>query len=360
MSILAWLMLYPGRSGGAIAGKSEGSKAMDENSSAAVFPGQGVQRPGMGQDFCNAIPESRRTYEEAADALGWDVAELCFTGDERLNLTEYTQPCILTTEMAMLRGLAARWDFRPSCFGGHSLGEWTALVAAGALPFAEALRIVQERGRLMQRAVAPGVGAMTAVIAEDLDPETIENLLGDLAVDIANVNSSRQIVLSGEASAVAAAESILGGSLADRPSLRFTRLNVSAPFHSRLMGPILTNFFGVLRDLNVQIDPVAAGRVASNYRGAFHSGSGEEVREALILQISHTVRWRQNMAALAERAAKILEIGPGRLLKNFFQTIGVECFSVTTFASAERTFAAEAKRQNSQSKERFDGFQSER
>ena len=191
----------------------------------------------MGRDFYDAIPESRCAYEEAADVLGFDVADLCFGEDERLNLTEYTQPCLLTTEIAMLRGLAVRYGFRPSCFGGHSLGEWTALVAAGALPFAEALRLVRERGRLMQGAVPPGVGAMTAVIAEGLDPEVIGKLLGDLAVDVANINSSRQIVLSGEAGAVATAESRLGEALADLPSLRFVRLNVSAPFHSRLMEP---------------------------------------------------------------------------------------------------------------------------
>jgi [acyl-carrier-protein] S-malonyltransferase len=325
---------------GAIAGKTEGLEAMDEKSKGVVFPGQGAQRPGMGQDFYDGIAESRRVYEEAADVLGFDVAGICFGEDERLNLTEYTQPCILTTEIAMLRGLTARYDFRPALFGGHSLGEWPALVAAGALSFAAALRVVRERGRLMQGAVAPGVGAMTALIAEDLEPETVGNLLGELGVDMANINSSRQIVLSGEAGAVAAAESRLGEALADRPSLRFVRLNVSAPFHSRLMAPIQAPFAVVLREMGAGLDPVAAGRVTSNYRGGFHNGSAEEVREALVLQLSHSVRWRQNMAALAEKAGTIVEIGPGRPLKEFFRTIGVECLSVTTLASAERVFGA--------------------
>ncbi|MDA8126511.1 MAG: ACP S-malonyltransferase [Deltaproteobacteria bacterium] len=312
---------------------------MDEKNIGVVFPGQGAQRAGMGQDFCEGIAESRQVFEEAADVLGWDVAGLCFTEDERLNLTEYTQPCIVTTEIAMLRGLTARYGLRPSRFGGHSLGEWTALVAAGALPFAETLRIVQERGRLMQGAVAPGVGAMTALIGEDLAPEKIEPLLGGLAVDVANINSSRQIVLSGEANAVAEAESRLGAALADQPALRFTRLNVSAPFHSRLMEPILEPFADLLRDLGRRLDPVAATAVTSNYRGGFHSGSADAIREALVLQISHAVRWQQNMAVLAEKAGTILEIGPGRPLKSFFRTIGVDCLSVTTLASAERAFA---------------------
>lgn len=317
---------------------------MDEKSSGVVFPGQGAQRPGMGRDFYNGISESRRTYEEASDVLGWNVADVCFDADDRLNLTEYTQPCILTTEIAMLRGLASRWGFRPSFFGGHSLGEWTALVAAGAIPFAETLRIVQERGRLMQGAAAPGVGAMTAVIAEDLDLKMVENLISDLAVDVANVNSSQQIVLSGETAAVSAAESRLAEVLVDRSSLRFTRLNVSAPFHSRLMEPILTTFSGILRDLDDRLDPVAAGRVTSNYRGGFHRGSVGEVMRALVLQISHTVRWRQNMTALAERTGTILEIGPGRPLKNFFRSIKAECFSITTLVSAERIFTGAAER----------------
>ena len=304
-----------------------------------VFPGQGSQRPGMGSDFFEAISESRITYDEAADILGWDVAGFCFTDDEHINLTEYTQPCILTTEIAMMRGLAARWGFRADYFGGHSLGEWTALVAAGVIPFAEALRVVQERGRLMQEAVAPGTGAMTAVIGDDLHSEIIENLLGNLTVDIANVNSPCQIVLSGETSAVSAAELRLGESLREQPSLRFVRLNVSAPFHSRLMGPILADFTDVLGNLNGILDPVAALRVTSNYRGSFHGGNGEEVREALILQINHSVLWWKNMTALAEKTGTILEIGPSRPLKYFFRTIGLECYSVTTLASAERAFA---------------------
>ncbi|MHB8770741.1 MAG: ACP S-malonyltransferase, partial [Syntrophales bacterium] len=131
----------------------------DDLINAAVFPGQGSQRPGMGKDFFDAMPESRHAFEEAADALGWDVGAVCFTEDDaRLNLTEYTQPCLVATEIAMLRGLAGRYGFSPRLFGGHSLGEFTALVAAGALPFAACLNIVQARGRLMQSAVPVGVG----------------------------------------------------------------------------------------------------------------------------------------------------------------------------------------------------------
>jgi len=313
---------------------------MDQKRTAVVFPGQGAQRPGMGRDFYDEIPESRHAYEEAADCLGWDVSGLCFSEDERLNLTEYTQPCIVTTEIAMLRGLASRYGFSASFFGGHSLGEFTALVASGALPFGEAVRIVQARGRLMQGAVPPGVGAMTAVIAEDLDSEAVAGCLQGLAVDVANINSPRQLVLSGEAAAVAESEVRLAEALKDRPDLRFVRLNVSAPFHSRLMSPILESFSQVLQELGKGLEAQPAASVTSNYRGGFHEGPAAAVREALILQISHAVRWRANMAALAAEAERFVEIGPARPLKDFFRTIGVDCASVTTLASAERAFTA--------------------
>jgi [acyl-carrier-protein] S-malonyltransferase len=311
----------------------------NETISAAVFPGQGSQRPGMGRDFFEQMPESRHTYEEAADALGWDVAAVCFTEDARLDLTEYTQPCLVATEIAMLRGLAARYGFCPALFGGHSLGEFTALVAAGALPFAACLKIVRTRGRLMQGAVPAGVGAMTAVIADDLAPEAIAGVIGSLAVDIANVNSTRQVVLSGEAGAVTEAEVRLRSAL-ESASPRFVRLNVSAPFHSRLLEPIGAPFTEVLREWGDDLDPERAGCVVSNYRGGFHTGSREAIFESLALQISHTVQWKANMTHLASRAAAVWEIGPGRPLRDFFRTIGVACTSVTTVASAEKAFSA--------------------
>jgi [acyl-carrier-protein] S-malonyltransferase/trans-AT polyketide synthase/acyltransferase/oxidoreductase domain-containing protein len=311
---------------------------MDSEIAVVVFPGQGAQRAGMGQDFFAELPASRRVYEEAADHLGWDVAAVCFSDDGRLDLTEYTQPCILATEIAMLRGIADRYGFAPTRFGGHSLGEWTALVAAGALPLGAALRIVRERGRLMQSAVPPGVGAMTAVIADGLEPAAIAGHLVGLAVDVANINSIRQIVLSGEREAVGEAERRLAA-VPEGASARFVRLNVSAPFHSRLMEPILAPFSEVLDRLAGDLDPAAATKVTSNYRGDFHSGNRAAVQEALVQQISHTVQWRQNMACLAATAGVVREIGPGRPLKDFFRTVGVACESVTTLAAAERLFA---------------------
>ncbi|MHB8770740.1 MAG: ACP S-malonyltransferase, partial [Syntrophales bacterium] len=182
-------------------------------------------------------------------------------------------------------------------------------------------------------------GGMPAVIADDLDPAAIAPLIETLAVDIANVNSGRQVVLSGEAGAIAEAEELLRAGLA-APSLRFVRLNVSAPFHSRFLEPISGPFREVLNEWGGSLDPERAGAVVSNYRGGFHQGSREEIFGSLTLQLSHTVQWKANMVALSGRAGSLWEIGPGRPLRDFFRTIDVACTSVTSVASAEKAFAA--------------------
>jgi [acyl-carrier-protein] S-malonyltransferase len=311
---------------------------MSEQITALVFPGQGSQRPGMGKDFFDGIFPSRQTFEEASEVLGWDVAALCFGDDERLNLTAFTQPCILTTEIAMLRAMEARYGFSPSRFGGHSLGEFTALVAAGALPFPEALRIVQRRGQLMQEAVPPGEGAMAAVISEDLNPETLRESLINLPLDVANINSANQVVISGAASAMPEAEKRLAETLGKEKPLRFVALNVSAPFHSRFMRVIEKAFAETLAALGPGLDPERATAVTSNFTGGFHTGQRAAIIGSLVSQLSHTVRWTDNMRALAEVAGSIYEAGPGRPLRDFFKTLGVSCNSVTTLQSAERLF----------------------
>lgn len=300
-----------------------------------VFPGQGTQRPGMGKDFYDNIPVSRDTYEEASDTLGWDVAAMCFGEDERLDLTEYAQPCILTTEIAMLRGLRSLYDFSPAFLGGHSLGEYTALVAADVLPLSEALQIVQTRGRLMQEAVPAGVGGMSAVISDGVDVEMIRDTLMDLPIDVANVNSADQVVISGLSSAMPEAESRLMAANGDR-SFRFVPLNVSAPFHSRFMSAIKEAFKEALSVLKNELAPSGAKRVTSNFTGGFYSGTIDEIANGLVSQLSNTVQWRDNMYALSSETDKIYEIGPNRPLRNFFKTIGVTCVSVTTFSASKR------------------------
>jgi len=306
---------------------------------AVVFPGQGAQRPGMGKDFFEQIPVCRRTYEEASAALGWDVASMCFGDDERINLTEYTQPCIVTTEIAMYRGLVERYNFLPGYFGGHSLGEFTALVAAGVMPLAETLRIVQTRGRLMQEAVPVGIGGMAAVIAEGIDAGLLAKAMQGLPLDVANINSANQIVISGEAAALPEAEKKLSQILAGEKNFRFVHLNVSAPFHSRFMKSIEESFALALREAEGRLRPECALQVTSNFTGGFHAAAVPEIINGLVNQLSNTVQWRNNMQGLAQCTETIYEIGPGRPLREFFKTINIICRSVTGFASAEKIFA---------------------
>ncbi|MGO9137012.1 MAG: ACP S-malonyltransferase [Syntrophales bacterium] len=311
---------------------------MNEKKVAIVFPGQGAQRLGMGKDFHDSVPVSREVYDEASEATGWDIAAMCFGNDKRLDLTEFTQPCILTTEIAMVRGLEALFGFSPTLFGGHSLGEFTALVAAGALPLSEAVRIVQIRGRLMQDAVPVGRGAMAAVISDNVNIEAVRPALKDLPIDIANINSANQIVISGRVDAMPEAEARLQEALAkDRP-FRFITLNVSAPFHSRFMSTIVEPFEEILRAIGKGIVQDKSAAVTSNFRGIFHSGLYEDLIYNLVSQLNHPVLWVDNMKTLASHADTICEVGPGRPLRDFFKTINVTCTSITTLAAAEKTF----------------------
>ncbi len=305
---------------------------------AAVFPGQGAQRPGMGKDFHDEIAVSRQTYEEASDALGWDVATLCFREDERLNLTEFTQPCLLTTEIAALCGLNFRYGFAPTIFGGHSLGEFTALAAAGVLSLAAAVKIVHIRGQLMQQAVPIGMGGMAAIISNNMDLEKVRQDLADLPLDVANANSAHQVVISGYLSALPEAENRLRTSFSHDQGFRFVPLNVSAPFHSRFMKPVGARFADTLREHGNNLMAAHAVQVTSNFTGQFHSDSPEAIIFSLVSQLSNTVRWVDNMKCLAAKTDMIYEVGPSRPLRDFFKTVNISCASITNLTTAERTF----------------------
>lgn len=311
---------------------------MQYTKAAVVFPGQGSQRPGMGKDFFDQEKASRLVFEEASQVLGWDVARMCFEDNEKLHLTEFAQPCILTTEMAMLRGLHARYGLTAEWLGGHSLGEYAALVAAGVFQLADAVAIVQERGRLMQQASPEGEGGMAAVIAGNIDESEVETALEGLPIDLANLNSRDQVVVSGRLEAMAEAEKRLRQLFSEEKRFRFVPLAVSAPFHSRFMQPAAEQFSLFLKEKGGVLRSEGAVRVTSNYTGTFHTAVAGNVIDGLASQLSGPVRWRDNMAVLAERATHVIEIGPNRPLRAFFKTIGVEVQAVTSVSSAARIF----------------------
>ncbi|WP_433733985.1 thioesterase domain-containing protein [Nocardia sp. CA-129566] len=295
------------------------------NGPVVVFPGQGAQRTGMGVDFCAEFPLARAVFTEASEAVGEDLFAVCRDRDPRLHLTEYTQPSVLTMEIAVYRVLITETGLAPVGFAGHSLGEYTALVAAGALELADAVRLVRARGALMQRAVPEGEGSMAALIRPDIAATGIGDLVAAAGVEIANDNSPDQLVVSGRADDVAALRETLARRL---PDLRFVPLRVSAPFHSRLMRPIEAQFAARLAECAPRIRSAHAVTVVSNYTGDFHRP--ETVADHLVRQISAPVRWTDTMKVLTRTTADIYEIGPSAPLSKFFAALGHQVSAVST------------------------------
>ncbi len=308
---------------------------MSSNATAVVFPGQGSQRVGMARDFHAEFAASRAVFEEASDALGLDVAALCFEANDQLDLTEFTQPAIVTAEIAMMRALVGELGLEAQYFGGHSLGEYTALVAAGAISLADAVTIVRRRGALMQRAVPAGEGAMVAVVAPDMASRDLGEALTDLVVDVANRNAVDQVVLSGAANDVEIAGARIGEMLTGVEH-KLVKLNVSAPFHSRLMRVIEPEFRGVLDSAAERMDASVADRVCANVTGGFHAPEREAVLDALTRQVSGTVDWIANMNGLMSVADRILEVGPNRPLRAFFGKSGRAVTSIISVRAARK------------------------
>jgi [acyl-carrier-protein] S-malonyltransferase len=296
---------------------------------AVVFPGQGSQRFGMAKDFFDKFAVSRDVFAEADATLGYSVSDMCFGQDPRLHLTTYTQPCLLAAEIAMFRALVQELGVPPAYFGGHSAGEYTALVAAGALPFSATLKLLKARGRLMQEAVPEGKGAMAALVMDDISYDMVHSIAAQFEIDVANDNASNQVVLSGLAEHMERLREALPGLLAQRRH-RLVALNVSAPFHSRHMLAIEAPFSHEL-DLALADGGGANGaaaQVTSNHSGNFHGGNCDELKSSLMKQASSTVRWRANMSALLSKCSSIIEVGPGKPLTGFFKSMGVEIQSV--------------------------------
>lgn len=283
---------------------------------AFVFPGQGSQYPGMGKSLADAYPSARRIFEEADDTLGFPLSTLCFEGPaDALKLTENTQPALLAMSIAALAVLREN-GFAPDLVAGHSLGEYSALVAAGGLPFADALRLVRNRGRYMQEAVPPGIGAMAAILR--LPEGKLNALLAEAAqgqiVSAANFNSPDQVVIAGHKEAVERAMELAKAAGARRAVL----LPVSAPFHCNLMTP------AQLR-LKPELDAAPFSDLSipliNNWQ-ARQISTGAEAREGLFQQIPNPVRWTEAVQLLARSGSgRIVEVGAGSVLCGLIRQI---------------------------------------
>lgn len=304
---------------------------------AFVFPGQGSQHVGMGQALAGRFPECRETFEQADAALGAAISTLCFDGPaERLVLTEHTQPALLTVSTAAARALMRR-GVRPGWLAGHSLGEYSAHVAAGTLSFGDAVRTVRNRGRYMQDAAPVGHGAMAAVMG--LDAPLVEQACREAAdgqvVSAANLNAPGQVVIAGAAAAVRRA----GDRAKALGARRVRALPVSAPFHCALMRPARDRLERDLRALVVSDPavPVVANLDAEPKRGAVAAVS------ALVDQVTAPVRWEQVVRRLAsEGVDTYVEVGPGAVLSGLIRRIdrGARLLSVADPDGVDRAVAA--------------------
>ena len=283
---------------------------------AFLFPGQGSQAGGMGKNLAEQFPLARRTFEEADDALGMKLSQLCWEGPEdQLRLTEITQPAILTVSVAAWRVLNEK-GVKPNFVAGHSLGEYSAHVAAGTISFADAVRTVRNRGKYMQEAVPVGTGSMAAILGMSF--EDVVKVCADAAqrevCEPANINSPEQIVISGHAAAVER-----GAKLADeRGAKRAKVLPVSAPFHCSLMQPAQDRLAADLQKLNFSQpqSPVVCNVDAREI------ADGASAREALVRQVTGSVKWSESMQLLIGKGVQtFIEVGPGKVLCGLMRQI---------------------------------------
>lgn len=301
---------------------------------AFLFPGQGSQAVGMGKELADHYPIARQTFDEADEALGYKLSQLCFEGpEEQLRLTEITQPAILTASVAAWRVLKEK-GVTPTFVAGHSLGEYSAHVAAGTLSFADAVRTVRNRGKYMQEAVPVGVGAMAAILGMELEQVAAictEAAQGEVC-EPANINSAEQIVISGNTAAVERAAKFAS----ERGAKRAVMLPVSAPFHCSLMKPAQDRLASDLAALAFQNPAVP---VACNVDAVLVQDAGAS-RDALVRQVTGSVKWEQSMRLLlAQGVERFVEVGPGKVLCGLMRQIDRSraCSNVGDEASLQKT-----------------------
>jgi [acyl-carrier-protein] S-malonyltransferase len=310
------------------------SQIPTNGSIAFLFPGQGSQAVGMGKDLVEKYSIARHAFEEADQALGYKLSQICFEGPEdQLRLTEITQPAILTSSVAAWRILHEK-GLKPSFVAGHSLGEYSAHVAAGTLSFADAVRTVRNRGKYMQEAVPVGVGAMAAILGMEFQKVTAvcrDAAQGEVC-EPANINSPEQIVISGHTAAVERAAKLAD----ERGAKRAKLLPVSAPFHCSLMKPAQDR---LAKDLSsISFCKPAVG-VVCNADAAILEDA-DRSRDALIRQVTGSVKWEQSMRVLiAQGVQTFVEVGPGKVLCGLMRQIdrSKTCVNVADEASLRKT-----------------------
>lgn len=287
---------------------------------AVIFPGQGAQYVGMAKDFYDSFEDSKKVFDEADDVLDIELKKICFEENDDINKTEYTQPAMVAAEVAIYEHLKNA-GLKADVFAGLSLGEYSALVAAGAMTLSDGIKTVRRRGILMQNEVPLGMGGMAAVIAMDADKiaEICENTPGK--VQIANYNCPGQIVISGEAEAVKAASA----ALAEAGAKRVIPLNVSGPFHSQMLVPAGEKLYDFLQGVDV----------AEGFAPYYCNADAEEitdaakVKELLKRQVYSSVRWQQTIEnMIADGVDTFIEVGPGKTLTGFMKKINREVKSI--------------------------------